>query len=98
MTRAWEIKKRFNKTMGECLKLAWSEAKGYSNISNLTKRITVKETATEYEVSITDFDFGWTLKKVKEFENRKYNSETKTWNLPKGFDARFDITTFAMYY
>ncbi len=96
MVRAWEIRKRHNHSMSAALKAAWSEAKGYSNISEFTKRIEVKENETTYSIKITDFDFAFTLNKVKSFASRTYNPAQKTWEIPKNWEGRYDITTFMM--
>ena len=84
MATAWRIKKNMHITISEALKSSWNMYKeSQLTIENIKcNRLVVKRVGDFYELTITDCDFHFTLKKIKSFESRSYNTDTKKWIVP----------------
>ena len=84
MTKAWAIKNNLKCTMSAAMTKAWASYKtDNASVLNLSsKRVVIAKTDENYEVTITDFDFAYTLKKIKNFDERKYNAEKRVWLVP----------------
>lgn len=84
MTSAWRIKRNLNIEFGVALSNAWANyKKANASVEELNSlRLTAKRVGNQYELTITNVDFNFTLKRVRNFDGSKYDASTKKWFVP----------------